>query len=70
MSIDVGPPSCCLRKRRIPLDEDVDSPKPIEKSAVRARGGVKGHNVRYVLALSLIGVISAFILIAFYFGLL
>ena len=33
-----------------------------------ARGGVTGHNVRYVLALGLTGVIAAFATIAIYFG--
>ena len=33
-----------------------------------ARGGVTGHNVRYVLAYSMTGVIAAFALIAIYFG--
>lgn len=32
------------------------------------RGGVTGHNVRYVLAFSLTGVIAAFAAIAIYFG--
>jgi hypothetical protein len=33
-----------------------------------ARGGVTGHNVRYVLAVSMTGVIAAFAAIAIYFG--
>lgn len=33
-----------------------------------ARGGVTGHNVRYVLALSMTGVIAAFAVIAVYWG--
>ncbi len=33
-----------------------------------ARGGVTGHNVRYVLAFGMTGVIAAFALIAIYFG--
>ena len=33
-----------------------------------ARGGVTGHNVRYVLAFGLTGVIAAFAAIAIYFG--
>lgn len=44
------------------------SPEPQNKSTVRTRGGVKGHNVRYVLAFGLAGVIVAFIVIAIYFG--
>ena len=45
------------------------SPQPQNKSTVRTRGGVTGHNVRYVLALGLAGVIIAFIVVAIYFGL-
>ena len=37
---------------------------PPEKNTVRTRGAVKGHNVRYVLAFGLAGVIIAFTLIA------
>lgn len=33
-----------------------------------ARGGVTGHNVRYVLAFGLTGVVAAFAAIAIYFG--
>ena len=33
-----------------------------------ARSGVTGHNVRYVLALGMTGVIAAFAAIAIYFG--
>jgi hypothetical protein len=43
-------------------------PQPHNKSTVRSRGGVTGHNVRYVLAFGLAGVIIAFIVIAIYFG--
>lgn len=37
-------------------------------SGDEARGGVTGHNVRYVLALSMTGVIAAFAAIAVYMG--
>ena len=37
-------------------------------SGDEARGGVTGHNVRYVLVLSTAGVIAAFAAIATYFG--
>jgi hypothetical protein len=47
-----------------------DNRAPTVKNPVRARGAVKGHNVRYVLAFGLIGVVLAFVLIAFAFGLL
>ena len=32
-----------------------------EKTTIEARAGVTGHNVRYVLAASLMGVIIAFV---------
>ena len=44
------------------------SPQPTNKTTVRTRGGVTEHNVRYVLAFGLAGVIIAFIVIAIYFG--
>jgi hypothetical protein len=49
--------------------EQSSSPQPLAKPTVKARGGVTGHNVRYVLAFGLAGVIVAFIVIAMYFGL-
>lgn len=45
-----------------------DEPHPIVLSDDEARGGVTGHNVRYVLALGMTGVIAAFAAIAIYFG--
>jgi hypothetical protein len=45
-----------------------DDTHPIEISDDDARGGVTGHNVRYVLALGMTGVIAAFAAIAIYFG--
>lgn len=39
----------------------------IVKTADEAREGVTGHNVRYVLASSLIGVVVAFVALWFYF---
>jgi hypothetical protein len=39
-----------------------------EKNTIRTRGGVTGHNVRYVLAFGLAGIIIAFIVIRLYFG--
>ena len=44
------------------------STRPTNKNTVRTRGGVIRHNVRYVLAFGLAGVIIAFIVIAIYFG--
>jgi len=40
---------------------------PTVKPTTKARGGVTGHNVRYVLAFGLGGVIIAFLIIALYF---
>lgn len=37
-------------------------------SGDEARGGVTGHNVRYVLAISMTGVIAAFAVIGLYWG--
>jgi hypothetical protein len=48
--------------------EQTSSPQSPNKSTVRTRGGVTEHNVRYVLAFGLAGVIIAFIVIAIYFG--
>jgi hypothetical protein len=45
------------------------SVQPTNKTTVRTRGGVTGHNVRYILAFGLAAVIIAFILIAIFFGL-
>jgi hypothetical protein len=38
------------------------------KSTTKARAGVTGHNVRYVLGFGLVGVIAALIAVGFYFG--
>jgi hypothetical protein len=38
------------------------------KSPIRTRGGVTGHNVRYVLAFGLAGIIIAFTVIGLSFG--
>ena len=46
-------------------DEDV----PVKVSKTQARGGVTGHNVRYVLAFGLVAVIVAFIALGIYYGL-
>jgi hypothetical protein len=37
-------------------------------STNKARGGVTGHHVRYVLAFGLAGIVIAFVAIGFYFG--
>ena len=38
------------------MSSDVDvQPAPVNKNTVRTRGGVTGHNVRYVLAFGLAG---------------
>jgi hypothetical protein len=41
---------------------------PIIKNRIKTRGGVTGHNVRYVLAFALASTIIAFVVIAIYFG--
>ena len=45
-------------------DDDIPVTLPRDK----ARGGVTGHHVRYVLVLGLSGSIIAFVLISIYFG--
>lgn len=45
-----------------------DAHHPIEVSVDDARGGVTGHNVRYVLGFGLTGIFVAFAAIAIYFG--
>ena len=42
--------------------------KPVVETTTEARAGVTGHNVRYVLFFSLIGVIVAFAAVFWYFG--
>jgi hypothetical protein len=42
-----------------------DKDKPEIVSTTEARSGVTGHNVRYVLAFGLAGVIIAFVLLFF-----
>jgi hypothetical protein len=49
--------------------EQPSLPQSPTKTTVRSRGGVTGHNVRYVLAFGLAGVILSFIVIAIFFGL-
>ena len=48
--------------------KQTSSALPPNKSTVRTRGGVTEHNVRYVLAFGVAGVIIAFIVIAIYVG--
>jgi hypothetical protein len=45
----------------------VHQDKPTIEPTTEARAGVTGHNVRYVLAFGLAGVIIAFLIIAVYF---
>ena len=45
-----------------------DEDKPVSLLPDAARAGVIGHNVRYVLAFGLAGVIVAFAVIAVYYG--
>jgi hypothetical protein len=56
-----------VREKRL-SGEQPSSPQPPTKATVRTRGGVTKHNVRYVLAFGVAGVIIAFIVIAIYFG--
>ena len=46
-----------------------DEEAPVKVSETKARGGVTGHNVRYVLTFGLMGVIAAFIALGIYYGL-
>ena len=51
------------------MSSDVDvQPVPVNKNTIRIRGGVTGHNVRYVLAFGLAGIIIAFAIVGLYFG--
>jgi hypothetical protein len=43
------------------IDRSGGAPNPL--SASRARAGVTGHNVRYVLSFSLIAVVVAFLIV-------
>ena len=45
----------------------IERDQRIVKSATEAREGVTGHNVRYVLIVSLIGVVLAFGVLWLYF---
>ena len=52
-----------------PLSGDGGAQTPlIKKNTIRTRGGVTGHNVRYVLAFGLAGIVIAFIVIRLFFG--
>ena len=42
--------------------------QPASLATNKARGGITGHNVRYVLAFGLGGIIVAFIVVGIYFG--
>jgi hypothetical protein len=64
-----APPYPLVAQRENTMSEDAGvPPQPAIKNTIRARGGVTGHNVRYVLAFGLAGTIIAFIVIALYFG--
>ena len=56
-----------VREKRLSEEQASPSLSPT-KPTVRTRGGVTGHNVRYVLAFGLAGVIIAFLVIAIRFG--
>ena len=55
------------REKHLSGEPTSSRPAPT-KPTVRTRGGVTGHNVRYVLAFGLAGAIIAFIVIAIFFG--
>lgn len=49
---------------RVPeYEEGIDRGTPNPLPASRARAGVTGHNVRYVLTFSLIAVVAAFLIV-------
>ena len=55
--------------RRFPVTDSTTAvAQPVSLSTNRARGGVTGHRVRYVLAFGLAGIILAFIVIGLAFG--
>ena len=45
----------------------IERDQRIVKSATEAREGVTGHNVRYVLIVSLLGVVLVFVVVWLYF---
>ena len=54
-----------LSKKRILMPERYD--ERVVETAVQARQGVTGHNVRNVLAFGICGVIAVFVIIYFLF---
>jgi hypothetical protein len=42
--------------------------QPVSISTNKAKGGITGHHVRYVLAFGLVGIIIAFIAMSLFFG--
>jgi hypothetical protein len=57
------------RVKESTMSSDVDvQPVPVNTNTIRTRGGVTGHNVRYVLAFGLAGIIIAFAIVGLYFG--
>jgi len=54
-------------KRKNTMADEVDAPKPTIEPTTKARAGITGHNVRYVLAFGLAGAIVAFLIIGLYF---
>ena len=45
-------------------NENSDTKRPVQKATDAARQGVTGHNVRYVLFFSLLGIVVVFVLLA------
>jgi hypothetical protein len=64
-SVDSGKGTGRCRKEETLMPERYD--ERIVETAVQARQGVTGHNVRYVLAFSTCAVIAAFVIIYFLF---
>jgi hypothetical protein len=50
----------------VPMSQH-DTPTPISKNTVEARAAVTGHNVRYVLGVSLVAAVIAFAILSLYF---
>ena len=62
-------PNWSAHKARREAAAQRDSDRPVVETPTQARAGVTGHNVRYVLMISLAAVVLAFALIyAVYWG--
>jgi hypothetical protein len=63
----VIPAKTRLRRHQQRKDVTAEKHTPTIKTETKARAGVTGHNVRYVLAFGLAGAIIAFLIIGLYF---